>query len=151
MRRTSTTFLLVFILLGLATFVSGQDESTGEVTTSMEAFASPSSTTLLKSTWKSFWNSFRTAVLNRDMAGLRKMMTDPFDAEGELYTPNEWFKFNNDDLNWQQMKESVGSGTGVLSRYWRSGGGAARITNNKHLVFVRGKDGQWRWAGVGGH
>lgn len=151
MKKTSIAVLLLVVLSASGNLVSGKGKSAARESGSNIEFANAISATSLYGTWKAFWSAFRTAVLKRDRVALKTMMTNPFDSGGGgPYTPDEWLKFIDNDLNWQGMRESVASGTKVLSGYGRAGGRSARITNNNYLVFVRGKDGQWRWAGVGG-
>jgi WD40 repeat protein len=101
--------------------------------------------------WETFWSRFRSAMLKKSIPELRTLMSDPFDAGGELLSPDLYFKFNNDPLSWRTRQKSIASGTKVLLNYWRTEGGSARTTSDSHLIFVRGTDSRWRWAGVGGH
>lgn len=101
-------------------------------------------------TWTSFWQGFRAAVMKRDRAALKKLMTNPFDSGGGGdYSPDKWIRFLDERKAWGHVQKSVASGTRPFEEYSRSIGKPSRVTNRKHLIFVF-SNGRWRWASVMG-
>ncbi|HRH41494.1 MAG TPA: hypothetical protein PKY82_07595 [Pyrinomonadaceae bacterium] len=87
--------------------------------------------------WNSFWTKFSTAVKNKDRKTFIALTRKDFqDAGGG--TLKEWL----DSTSWSRLRNSVNKGTKDYSH----GKEIGRITKNKDLIFVYGKNG-WRFFG----
>lgn len=101
--------------------------------------------------WDSFWTAFRAAINARDRTSLMRMMATPFESSGLENTPAKWVKFMDETEGvWEATARAVQSGTKPFPEYSRDIGRPSRITNMRYLIFVLGKDGRWRWAGLMG-
>lgn len=87
--------------------------------------------------WNSFWTKFSTAVKNKDRKTFIALTRKDFqDAGGGSI--EEWL----DSTSWSRLRNSVNKGTKDYSH----GKEIGRITKNKDLIFVYGKNG-WRFFG----
>lgn len=87
--------------------------------------------------WNSFWTKFSTAVKNKDRKTFIALTRKDFqDAGGGSI--EEWL----DSTSWSRLRNSVNKGTKDYSH----GKEIGRITKNRDLIFVYGKNG-WRFFG----
>ena len=88
-------------------------------------------------TWNTFWMKFSKAVKTKDRKGFIALTRKGFqDAGGSNI--NEWI----DSASWSRLRNSVNKGTKDYSH----GREIGRITRNKDLIFIYGKNG-WRFFG----
>ena len=87
--------------------------------------------------WNTFWTKFSTAVKNKDRKAFIALTRKDFqDAGGS--TIEEWI----DNTSWRELRNSVNQGTRDFSHSKEIG----RITKDKNLIFVYGKNG-WKFFG----
>lgn len=88
-------------------------------------------------TWNAFWMKFTKVVKNEDRKGFIALTREDFQDVGGSNI-EEWI----DSASWSRLRNSVKKGTKDYSH----GRELGRITRNKDLIFIYGKNG-WRFFG----
>ncbi len=95
--------------------------------------------------WPSFIAVFRAAVNKRDRVALRKMIAIPFhtQVDGELNSPDEVFKWLDQDNGWAELQRAVAP----RSKSTSNNAGARPQRWAGIFDFEFGRDGRWRLSG----
>lgn len=118
----------LFIILILAIFIAAPNITQAQSAATKKA---------ADKSWNAFWMKFSNVVKNKDRKGLIALTRKDFqDAGGGSI--EEWM----DSASWSRLRNSVNKGTKDYSH----GREIGRITRNKDLIFIYGKNG-WRFFG----
>lgn len=118
----------LFIVLIIAVFIAIPNITKAQSSATQKAAAK---------SWNAFWAKFSKVVKNKDPKGFIALTRKDFqDAGGSNI--KEWI----DSASWSRLRNSVNKGT----KNYSHGKEIGRITRNRDLIFIYGKNGWLFWG-----